>query len=125
MRQPILIVQGGLDTQVDPSNADRLADLARARKGAAPVEVVKIPGVNHLMVPATTGEVDEYADAEGQTDQCGGGVFDRGVAAEDVAGTGTVTIGQPAVGELVSWSIGSRSADSIHHLPSRPIPQSY
>ena len=61
MRQPILIVQGGLDTQVDPSNADRLADLARARKGAGPVEVVKIPGVNHLMVPATTGEVDEYA----------------------------------------------------------------
>ena len=61
MRQPILIVQGGLDTQVDPSNADRLADLARARKDAAPVEVVKIPGVNHLMVPATTGEVGEYA----------------------------------------------------------------
>jgi len=60
VRQPILIVQGGLDTQVDPSNADRLAALARARKGAAPVEVVKIPGVNHLMVPATTGEVDEY-----------------------------------------------------------------
>jgi pimeloyl-ACP methyl ester carboxylesterase len=61
VRQPILIVQGSLDTQVDPSNADRLADLARARKGGAPVEVVKIPGVNHLMVPATTGEVDEYA----------------------------------------------------------------
>ena len=34
VRQPILIVQGALDTQVDPSNADRLADLARARKGA-------------------------------------------------------------------------------------------
>jgi uncharacterized protein len=61
VRQPILIVHGSLDTQVEPSNADRLADLARARKGAAPVEVVKIPGVNHLMVPATTGEVDEYA----------------------------------------------------------------
>jgi fermentation-respiration switch protein FrsA (DUF1100 family) len=62
VRQPILIVQGGLDTQVDPANADRLADLARARKNAAPVEVVKIPGVNHLMVPATTGEVAEYAE---------------------------------------------------------------
>ena len=60
VKQPILIVQGGLDTEVDPSNADRLADLARARKGTASVEVVKIPGVNHLMVPATTGEVDEY-----------------------------------------------------------------
>jgi hypothetical protein len=22
---------------------------------------VKVPGVNHLLVPATTGEVDEYA----------------------------------------------------------------
>jgi pimeloyl-ACP methyl ester carboxylesterase len=61
VRQPILIVQGGLDTQVDPANADRLGELARARKGTVPVEVVKIPGVNHLLVPATTGEVDEYA----------------------------------------------------------------
>ena len=61
VRQPILIVQGGLDTQVEPSNADRLEALARARKPAAPVNVVKVPGVNHLLVPATTGEVDEYA----------------------------------------------------------------
>ena len=43
VRQPMLIVQGGLDTQVEPSNADRLEALARERKGAAPVEVVKIP----------------------------------------------------------------------------------
>jgi alpha-beta hydrolase superfamily lysophospholipase len=61
VRQPILIVQGSLDKLVDPSNADSLAALARARKGTAPVEVVKIPDVNHLLVPATTGEVDEYA----------------------------------------------------------------
>lgn len=60
VRQPILIVQGELDTQVDPSNADRLAELARKRKNAAAVDVVKVPGVNHLLVPATTGEVDEY-----------------------------------------------------------------
>src|SRR5262249_60895902 len=57
--QPILIVQGELDTQVPPSNADLLASLARRRKKQAPVEVVKVPGVNHLMVPAKTGEVDE------------------------------------------------------------------
>ena len=37
----------------------RLA-LARTRKNAKPVEVVKLPGVNHLLVPAATGEVDEY-----------------------------------------------------------------
>jgi pimeloyl-ACP methyl ester carboxylesterase len=60
VRQPILILQGELDRQVDPSNADRLEALARKRKGSPPVEVVKVPGVNHLLVPATTGEVDEY-----------------------------------------------------------------
>jgi pimeloyl-ACP methyl ester carboxylesterase len=60
VRQPLLIVQGDLDTQVEPPNADRLEALARARKNAKPVEVVKIPGVNHLLMPATTGEVDEY-----------------------------------------------------------------
>ena len=71
VRQPLLIVQGELDTQVEPPNADRLEALARARKNAPPVEVVKVPGVNHLLVPATTGEVDEYGDAEGQAGQPG------------------------------------------------------
>jgi fermentation-respiration switch protein FrsA (DUF1100 family) len=61
VRQPILIVQGELDTQVAPSNADRLEALARKRKNPPPVQVVKVPGVNHLLVPATTGEVEEYA----------------------------------------------------------------
>jgi len=61
VRQPLLIVQGELDTQVEPSNADRLETLAKARKNAPQTEVVKVPGVNHLLVPATTGEVDEYA----------------------------------------------------------------
>jgi fermentation-respiration switch protein FrsA (DUF1100 family) len=60
VRQPVLIVQGELDTQVPLQHADRLAELARARKRKAAVEVVKIPGVNHLLVPAKTGEVNEY-----------------------------------------------------------------
>ena len=60
VRQPLLIVQGELDTQVEPMNADRLESIARARKNAPPPDVVKVPGVNHLLVPATTGEVDEY-----------------------------------------------------------------
>ncbi len=35
--------------------------MARERKGTkAAVEVVKVPGVNHLLVPAKTGEVTEY-----------------------------------------------------------------
>jgi len=60
VRQPMLIVQGELDTQVEPQNADKLEALARKRKNAPPVEVVKVPGINHLLVPATTGEADEY-----------------------------------------------------------------
>lgn len=61
VRQPLLIVQGELDTQVPPHHADALAVLARARKRQVATDVVKVPGVNHLLVPATTGEVSEYA----------------------------------------------------------------
>jgi len=53
-------VHGELDTQIEPPNADRLEALARARKNAPPVEMIKVPGVNHLLVPAKTGELDEY-----------------------------------------------------------------
>lgn len=61
-RQPVLIVQGELDTQVQPTHADQLAVFARARKGTkAAVEVVKVPGVNHLLIAAKTGDVSEYA----------------------------------------------------------------
>jgi fermentation-respiration switch protein FrsA (DUF1100 family) len=63
IKQPILVVQGDLDTQVPPQHADTLGELARARKkGAGAVEVVHLAGVNHLMVPATTGQVSEYAE---------------------------------------------------------------
>jgi pimeloyl-ACP methyl ester carboxylesterase len=59
--QPVLVVQGSLDTQVPPHHATRLGELANARKKAPPTDVVVVDGVNHLLVPATTGEVDEYA----------------------------------------------------------------
>jgi pimeloyl-ACP methyl ester carboxylesterase len=63
LKQPILIVQGDLDMQVLSHHADKLADLARARKkDAGPVEVVRLPGVNHLLVKATTGDVQEYSN---------------------------------------------------------------
>jgi uncharacterized protein len=60
--QPVLVVHGELDRQIDPSNADKIAALARARKGRAgeAVKLVKLPGINHLLIPAKTGEVDEY-----------------------------------------------------------------
>jgi uncharacterized protein len=66
VKQPILIVQGDLDKQVFPHHADKLAELARARDREAPVEVVHLPGVNHLLVPATTGEVSEYPTLKSQ-----------------------------------------------------------
>lgn len=66
VRQPILIVQGDLDAEIDPSSADRLRTIASARKSKAPVAVVRVPSVNHLLVPAATGEVDEYPSLAGK-----------------------------------------------------------
>jgi pimeloyl-ACP methyl ester carboxylesterase len=60
IEQPILIIQGDLDQQVSPHNADQLAALARTRKKAPPVEAVHLPGINHLLTPAKTGDVAEY-----------------------------------------------------------------
>jgi uncharacterized protein len=59
--QPVLIVQGDLDVQVPPHHADKLLTLAQARKKKVDAQVMKVPGVNHLLVPAKTGEVSEYA----------------------------------------------------------------
>ena len=58
--QPLLIVQGELDTQVPPHHADKLLALAQARKKKVDAQVLKVPGINHLLVPAKTGEVSEY-----------------------------------------------------------------
>jgi pimeloyl-ACP methyl ester carboxylesterase len=60
--QPILILQGSLDTQVPPDQADRLEALSTARGLRTPNATRKtvVPGLNHLLVPAKTGEVDEY-----------------------------------------------------------------
>ena len=61
IKQPILILQGGLDMQVPAHHADRLAELARGRKKAGSVELKQLPALNHLLVPAKTGDVAEYA----------------------------------------------------------------
>lgn len=60
IRQPVLIVQGDLDTQVPSANAERLEALAGQRKNRPAAQVVKVRGINHLLVPASTGEADEY-----------------------------------------------------------------
>ena len=61
---PILVVHGALDREMDLAGGRRLADLARKRKGKAgsAVKLAEIAGVNHLLVKATSGELDEYAD---------------------------------------------------------------
>jgi pimeloyl-ACP methyl ester carboxylesterase len=58
--QPLLIVQGERDTQVPPHHADKLLVMAQARKKKVDVQLLKVPGINHLLVPAATGEVSEY-----------------------------------------------------------------
>ena len=66
-RQPLLILHGELDQQIPPYHADRLAELAQARRRReSTVEVAKLPGINHLLLPATTGAVDEYSQLSGR-----------------------------------------------------------
>jgi len=60
VEQPVLILQAALDTQVPPHHGRALAQLAAARKKDPGHELVTLEGLNHLLVPATTGEVDEY-----------------------------------------------------------------
>ena len=61
VRQPMLLVHGNLDKQVPLAHAEKLADMARTASKSKSVELVVVRGVNHLLVPATTGEVSEYA----------------------------------------------------------------
>ena len=59
VEQPILILHPELDRQVPVAHADKLAELAK-KSDSKSVEVITVRGVNHLLVPATTGEVSEY-----------------------------------------------------------------
>jgi fermentation-respiration switch protein FrsA (DUF1100 family) len=67
VKQPMLIVQGELDTQVLAHHGSDLLALAQARKGRRLSELKTFPGVNHLMVNAATGEVDEYGSLKEKT----------------------------------------------------------
>jgi len=60
VRQPMLFVHAELDRQIPVSHVERLVNLARKESKSKSVEVVTIRGVNHLLVPAVTGEPDEY-----------------------------------------------------------------
>lgn len=67
VRQPLLFVHGELDRQVPVEHADRLAALAKAESDSKSIDLVIVRGVNHLLVPATSGEVSEYATLTDRT----------------------------------------------------------
>ena len=59
IRRPVLLVHGELDAEVPVSHVDRLAELARDGRPTS-VSVVTVDDVNHLLLPAVTGDVSEY-----------------------------------------------------------------
>jgi hypothetical protein len=62
VEQPVVIVQAGRDRQVpSPRHGQLLLDAAMGRKKQPDASLVTIDGVNHLFVPAESGDVDEYA----------------------------------------------------------------
>ncbi len=64
---PLLVVQGERDRQVTVRHAYRLIEMAKARKRPWPADLVVVDGINHLLVPAPTGEVTEYASLADKT----------------------------------------------------------
>ena len=82
IKQPILIIQGDLDQQVFPHHADTLAELARARKKAPPVEVVHLPGYQSPAGAGRNRRSVGVRDAPGQDDHAGGRQGDRRLAEE-------------------------------------------
>jgi pimeloyl-ACP methyl ester carboxylesterase len=64
MKQPLLLVRGTLDTEVPEAHTDNLEMLSRTGRNKLPeshTKKVVLPGLNHLMVAASTGSVDEYS----------------------------------------------------------------
>lgn len=66
--QPVLVLHGALDTEMPPDYADRLEAFGLARRQVKPGATTKIvlPGINHLLTPASTGDVDEYESLSSQ-----------------------------------------------------------
>ena len=63
IRRPVLLVHGELDAEVPVYHVDRLAELAEDGRPTS-VAVVTVPDVNHLLLPAVTGDVSEYPSLE-------------------------------------------------------------
>ena len=62
VEQPVLVIQAERDRQVTaPRHGQLLLDASKGRKKRPDAALATIDGVNHLFVPAGTGDVDEYA----------------------------------------------------------------
>ena len=60
VRQPLLIAHAALDHEVPVADAERLAAIAQKESDSKSVELLIIKGINHILVPAVTGELSEY-----------------------------------------------------------------
>jgi pimeloyl-ACP methyl ester carboxylesterase len=58
VKQPILILHGELDPSIPPSEADRLAAVAQARKKTVAPEVVKVPGAANTLAASGQKTID-------------------------------------------------------------------
>ena len=58
---PVLFLHGQLDMEIPVSHVERAAAIARTDSDSKAVALVTVRGVNHLLAPATTGRVSEYA----------------------------------------------------------------
>ena len=68
VRVPVLAVNGTLDTQVSPElNLGAIA--AAIEEGGGQVEVARLEGLNHMLQPAKTGGIDEYASIDVTMDE--------------------------------------------------------
>ena len=56
----MLFAHAALDHEVPVGDAERLAQIANKESKSPAVELLVIKGVNHLLVPAVTGELREY-----------------------------------------------------------------
>lgn len=64
VRQPMLILQADQDSDMPPTQADRLGELARQRKKSRPAEIVHMPDLNQALVSPPGGTISpKIADA--------------------------------------------------------------
>ena len=60
VEQPVAVLQGDRDRQVGARHANLLIELAKGRRKDPGEVLFLVEGVNHLLVPAATGDVEEY-----------------------------------------------------------------